>query len=547
MPFSLAQVHDIVAAEIPDREALVVGDRRFTHAQLHERCWRLANYLTGRGLTVEKERSELEGHESGQAHLALYLYNGNEYVEGMLGAFAGRVAPLNVNYRYVEEELLYLFDNSQARAVIYNAEFAPQIAAIRDRLPMLDVLLQVADDSGNELLPGAVDYEEALASASPDKPPVEPSPDDLYILYTGGTTGMPKGVLWRSDDIWVGAMGGRRQDRTIIETPEDLAEQVRTSEPKGSLCGPPLMHGAAQWGTMNGFSTGATIIFDRNVKKFDAKGFLEAAARERVAGMSIVGDAFARPMIDEIRTGAYDLSSLALVGSGGAALSQASKEALLDLLPHLIVVDGMGSSEGGTQAMSVSTKGNINAGNFSAAVDSVIVSEDMTRVLEPGDSEMGWLAMRGRKPLGYFGDAEKTARTFPTIDGQRYSIPGDRARFREDGGIDLLGRDSVCINSGGEKIFAEEVEEALKGHPDVFDITVAPRPSERWGQEVVAVIALREGAQPDEASLLEEAERHVARYKLPKAFVFVETIQRSPSGKADYRWAKEQAEASATS
>ena len=195
--------------------------------------------------------------------------------------------------------------------------------------------------------------------------------------------------------------------------------------------------------------------------------------------------------------------------------------------------------------MSISTRGNVNVGKFNTSVDSVIVSEDLSRVLDPGDTSLGWLAMRGRKPLGYFRDAEKTARTFPTIDGQRYSVPGDRASYREDGGIDLLGRDSMCINSGGEKIFAEEVEEALKCHADVFDTLVAPRPSERWGQEVVAVVALREGASPDEAALLAEVERHVARYKLPKVFVFVDAIQRSPSGKADYRWAKEQAEASA--
>jgi fatty-acyl-CoA synthase len=545
MPFSLAQVIDTVAAAIPDREAVVTGDRRFTHRQLHDRCTRLANHLLSRGLRVQKERSDLAGHESGQAHLALYLYNGSEYLEGMFGAFMARVAPLNVNYRYVEEELLYLFENSGSSGVIYHAEFAPQIAAIRDRLPALQVLLQVADDSGNALLPGAVDYEQALAEASANRPDVEPSPDDLYILYTGGTTGMPKGVLWRSDDIFVGAMGGRRQDGSIIESPEALAEQAAAGPPQRMLCGPPLMHGAAQWGALNAFVTGTAVVFAPEVRKFAARDFLETAAREQVRGMSIVGDAFARPLIDELRSGDYDLGSLAMIASGGAPLSLASKQALLELLPHLLIIDGMGSSEGGTQGMNVSSKGNVNTGVFRTAADSVIVSEDMTRVLEPSDTSLGWLAMRGRKPLGYLGDAEKTARTFPDIDGQRYSIPGDRARYREDGSIDLLGRDSVCINSGGEKIFAEEVEEALRGHPDVFDITVAPRASERWGQEVVAVIALRAGATPDEASLLEEASRHVARYKLPKAFVFVDAIQRSPSGKADYRWAKAQAEASA--
>ena len=543
MPFSLAQVLDTVAAAIPDREAVVVGRTRLTHGQLHERCRRLANYLLSRGLRVTAERSQLAGHESGQAHLALYLYNSTAYLEGMFGAYKARVAPLNVNYRYVEEELLYLFGNSQSRAVIYHAEFAPRIAAIRDQLPELDVLLQVADDSGNALLPGAVDYEEALAGASADEPELETSPDDLYILYTGGTTGMPKGVLWRADDIFVGAMGGRRQDRSLIEDADALAEAARNGTGGRSLCGAPLMHGAAQWATTNAFATGSTIVFDEQVKKFDAKSFLATAEREQVLAMGIVGDAFSRPLIDEIRAGQYDLSSVAMITSGGAPLSLAAKQALLEVLPKIVLIDGMGSSEGGTQGMSISTRGNINAGNFNTVGDSVIVSEDLTRILEPSDPSLGWLAMRGRMPLGYLGDAEKTQRTFPTIEGQRLSIPGDRARYRPEGGVDLLGRDSVCINSGGEKIFAEEVEEALRGHPDIFDITVAPRPSDRWGQEVVAVIALREGAAADEQALLAEAERHIARYKLPKAFVFVDRIQRSPSGKADYRWAKATAEA----
>ena len=543
MPFSLAQVIDTVAATIPDREALVVGDKRLTHRELHERCTRLAHVLLSHGLTVERERADLAGHESGQAHLALYLYNGNEYLEGMLGAFKARVAPLNVNYRYVQEELAYLFENSQARAVIYHAEFAPQIAAIREQLPRLELLLQVADDSGQPLLPGALDYEQALAEASPEPPPVEPSPDDLYILYTGGTTGMPKGVLWRSDDIFVGAMGGRRQDGSLIESPEALAEQLAASEPQRSLTGPPLMHGAAQWGSFNAFTTGTTVVFAPEVKKFVARDFLETAVREQVRGMSIVGDAFARPLIDELRSGQYALSGLGVIASGGAPLSLASKEALLELLPSILLVDGMGSSEGGTQGMNISTKGNVNTGVFNTLANSAIISEDLQRVLPEDDTSLGWLAMSGRMPLGYYGDAEKTARTFVTIDGTRFSIPGDRARHREDGSVDLLGRDSVCINSGGEKIFAEEVEEALRGHPDLFDITVAPRASERWGQEVVAVIALREGAEPDEAGLRAEAEQHIARYKLPKAFVFVDAIQRSPSGKADYRWAKAQAEA----
>ena len=259
--FDFAEVNETIAAAIPDREALVWRERRLTHRALAERSRRFANVLLARGLRVSQERAQLAGHESGQDHLAIYLYNGNEYVEAMLGAWKARVAPLNVNYRYVAEELTYLFQNSRAKAVIYHAEFAPHIAAIRAALPELDVLIQVADDSGNALLPGAVDYEEALAAASPAPPAVQPSCDDLYILYTGGTTGMPKGVLWRSADIYASAMGGRRADGREVTSLEEVAEYARTGPGLRSLIGPPLMHGAAQWGLFINMGMGNTCFF----------------------------------------------------------------------------------------------------------------------------------------------------------------------------------------------------------------------------------------------------------------------------------------------
>ena len=545
MAFNFAELLTTIAGAVPEVEALAIGERRLTYAQLEERSRRLANHLLGRGLAIERERSALAGHESGQAHVALYLYNGFEYLEGMFGAWKARAASFNVNYRYVEDELLYLFDNAQARAVIYHAEFAPRIAAVRDRLPKLEVLLQVDDGSGEALLPGAVDYEQALAEASPAPPPVTPSADDLYILYTGGTTGMPKGVLWRSDDIFVGAMGGRRQDGSEYASYDEIAEQAQQNPGNKSLVGPPLMHGAAQWAAANGMVNGGTAFFPSDVRRFDARNFLETAADEQVAGFTIVGDAFARPLIDELRRGDYDLSKLALIGSGGAPLSVANKEALFELLPHILIFDGMGSSEAGTQATSVSTRGAASTGRFSAGAGSIVLSDDLSRVLDPSEDEVGWLAMTGRVPLGYLGDPEKTARTFPVIDGVRYSVPGDRAYYHADGSVELLGRDSACINSGGEKIFAEEVELALKAHADVFDAVVAPRPSDRWGQEVIAVVALRDGVEASEESLLATAAERIARYKLPKAFVFVDAIQRSPSGKADYRWARERAEGAA--
>ena len=541
MEFNFADVHEAIAETIPDREALVFRDRRFTHRQVAERTRRLANYLLSRGLRLEKERGDLSGHESGQDHVALYLYNGNEYLEGMIGAWKARLASVNVNYRYVEEELLYLFENSRSRAVIFHSEFAPQIAAIRDKLPNLEVLIQVADDSGNELLPGAVDYEEALAGASTAKPDVTPNGDDLYIVYTGGTTGMPKGVLWRSADIFVAAMGGRKQDGNELGSLDELREQVKGGEALRGLVGPPFMHGAAQWSSFILMSMGAGLVVPDVVKKLDPDDFLSKVGPEKITSITMVGDAFARPLLDQMEKKDYDLSTLFILGSGGAPLSTANKEALLEKIPHAMIFDGIGSSETGAQGTNTSTKGTgATTGKFQPGPGACVLSEDLTRVLAPGSDEMGWFAQGGRVPLGYFGDPEKTARTFPVVEGQRYSVPGDRARYKSDGTIEVLGRDSVTINSGGEKIFAEEVEQALKQHADVYDTVVTGRPSERWGQEVVAVVHLRDGAAATREDLLAEAGKHIARYKLPKDFVFCDKIERSPSGKADYRWAKAQ-------
>jgi acyl-CoA synthetase (AMP-forming)/AMP-acid ligase II len=528
--FNFSAIHEAIAAAAPENEAIVWRDRRITHAQLADRSRRLANYLLERGLTLHKERSELAGHESGQDHVALYLYNGNEYIEGMLGAWRARLASLNVNYRYVEEELCYLFENSQAKAIIYHSEFADRVAAIRDQCPNLEVLIQVADESGAPLLPGAVDYEEALASASAELPQLAHSSDDLYILYTGGTTGMPKGVLWRSHDIFMAAMGGRKMDGSVFGSVEEIAENVKRAGGMKTLVGPPLMHGAAQWASFIMMTSGATIVLPNVVDRMDADDFPSPVERERCVSFSIVGDAFARPLLD--------------LGSGGAPLSTTNKEEFLRHIPNATVIDSIGSSETGAQGSNAAAKGGgISTGDFKPAEGSCVVSEDLTRLLLPSEAnELGWFAQTGFMPLGYFRDADKTARTFPTIDGIRYSVPGDRARYREDGSIEVVGRDSVTINSGGEKIFAEEVEAAIKHHPDVYDAVVAGRPSDRWGQEVVAVVCLRDGSSVDAGGLIEEAEKHIARYKLPKAVVFRDEIQRSPSGKADYRWAKEQAE-----
>ncbi|MBB3600942.1 fatty-acyl-CoA synthase [Mycolicibacterium sp. BK556] len=539
--FDLSSVFRTVAQTLPDREALIWRDHRWTYAQMDARIDGVAHYLVAQGLGCHTERDQLAPHQSGQDHLGLYLRNGNEYLEAMVAGYRARVAPFNVNYRYVEEELLYLLTDSKAKALVYGAEFAPHVASIRDRLPELKVLIQVADASGNELLPGAVDYESIVTTPAPAGGMPDPSGDDLYILYTGGTTGMPKGVLWRQHDIFMSAMGGRPfGSDTSLASYDELAEQARTNAGfRSILMIPPLMHGAAQWAAFNMFSTGGWMVLPDDVDRLNAPAVMKLAERERVLSIPVVGDAIARPLLDEIETGKYDLSGLVTITNGGAPLSPTVRERLLAALPNLMVLDAVGASETGMQMTTMAAKGvEQKAATFTPQHDTAIISADFSTVLEAGDGE-GWLARRAYVPLGYLGDAEKSARTFPTINGVRWSVPGDRARFLDDGQIELLGRDSVTINSGGEKIFAEEVERAVASHPAVYDVVVAGRPSERWGSEVVAIVQFAEGQSATDDELAEACRAHIAQYKLPKAFIRTEKVLRSPAGKADYRWAKE--------
>jgi fatty-acyl-CoA synthase len=534
---NLGLIHEAIAAAVPERECIVFRDRRLSWAQVTDRTRRLAAVLRAHGLGAHRERAELAGWESGQDHVALYLYNGNEYLEGMLGAFKARCAPFNVNYRYVEEELLYLFDNADARAVVYHASFAPILAKLRGRLPKLGLWLQVADESGEPLLPGALDYEAALAAARPE-PPQGLSPDDLYILYTGGTTGMPKGVLWRQEDIYLSALAGA----SPLVRLDELAERAAKRAPVSSLPTAPFMHGAAHWGAFSVWHSGGTVLVQGNPRHLDPRDVWSTAEREKANIVLIVGDAFARPLLDELERHRYDLSSLFMLVSGGAILTAAIKDQILAHLPKVRIVDTLGSSESGSQAQQVSRAGEkARTGDFALAEDNVVLSEDLSRVLAPGSSESGWLARAGRVPLGYYKDPEKTRRTFPVVGGVRYAVPGDRAALEADGTLRLFGRDSVTINSGGEKIFAEEVEHALKHHPAVYDTVVVGTPSERWGQQVTALVKLRPGASAGEAELRAVAGEHVAHFKLPKLFVFVDELVRAPSGKADYRWARERA------
>ncbi len=540
--FTVPAVAKAVAAAIPDRDLVIRGERRYSYAQLIARSNRLAAYLRSRGLGCHTERSALAGHEVGQDLLGLYAYNGNEFVEALLGAFQARVAPFNVNFRYVKSELQYLLTDAGASALIYHAAFAPRVAEILPDLPRLRVLIQIADDSGNDLLYGAVDYEKIMASSSPEPPPLPHSPDDLYVLYTGGTTGMPKGVLWRQHDIFMTSFGGRN---LMTGEPFGSVDEIVAGATAGPgtklLILPPLIHGAAQWSVMTALTTGQSVVFPSVVDHLDAEDVVRTIERERATVVTVVGDAMARPLVAAIESGIADVSSLAVVANGGALLTPFVKQRLIEVLPNAVVVDGVGSSETGAQMHHMSTSGAVSTGTFNAGPDTFVASEDLTAIVEPGHDGIGWLAQRGHVPLGYKGDAAKTAKTFPVIDGVRYAVPGDRARHRADGAIELLGRDSVTINSGGEKIFVEEVETAIASHPAVADVVVTGRPSERWGQEVVAVVALAEGASADADELVAHAARSLARYKLPKAVVFRPVIERSPSGKADYRWASEQA------
>ncbi|MDX2165537.1 MAG: acyl-CoA synthetase [Deltaproteobacteria bacterium] len=536
--FNLAEINEAIAAAIPDRECLIFRDRRLTWAAFNERTRRLGNYLRQRGLGCHRERDGLANHESGQDHLGIYLYNCNEYMEAMLGAYKARVAPFNVNYRYVDEELIYLLRDADARALVYHAGFAPNVARIRAQLPKLDVLLQVADDSGNALLPGAVDYEAALAESSPERPDLAWSPDDLYILYTGGTTGMPKGVLWRQEDIFFGALGGTPNFGPKVASLESVAEAAKHGDLRACPA-PPFMHGAAHWMAFLAMHAGGTVIVQDHPERLDPDDIWTTIEREQVRFLTIVGDAFGRPLIDQLDKKSYDLSKFGIILSGGAILTPALKDAFLQRIPHVMIIDGFGASETGGQGQQVSTAGQkATTGTFKMNDQTLVLAEDLSGPVAPGSAASGWLARGGHVPLGYYKDAEKSAKTFPTIGGARYAVPGDHATVAADGTITVLGRGSVSINSGGEKIYPEEVEKALKHHPAVYDAVVVGTPNERFGQQVTAVVQTRDGASVQEAELSDTAAQHLARYKLPRAILFVDEMVRSPSGKADYRWAK---------
>jgi fatty-acyl-CoA synthase len=521
-----AALHEAIAAAVPERECVVAGPRRYTWADVTDRTRRLAAVLAGAGLGLRRDPAGVAAWESPHDHVALYLHNGPEYLEGLVGAWKARCSAVNVNYRYVATELAYVLRDSDAAAVVYHAGFAPVLAEVLADLPGLRLLLQVDDGSGTALLPGALDYEEALAAAEPAQPHGL-SPDDLYILYTGGTTGMPKGVLWRQGDFLATCLGVRGSAREVVEAAGRRAG-LRT------LPSAPFMHGAAHWNAISAWLSGGTVVIPDVATHLDAAAVLRTCELERVSALQIVGDPFARPLLDELDAGSYDLSAMRFLLSGGTVLSDPVKASLGERLPAVRIVDVLGSSETGRQAVSGSDSA------FRPEGSAVVLAGDRSRRLAPGDDEIGWLAQAGRVPLGYLSDPAKTAATFPVIDEVRYAVAGDRVRIRRDGSIELLGRDSVTINTGGEKVFAEEVEQVLTAHTAVADAVVTGRPSERWGNEIVAVLSARPGiAPPADAALRDHCRASLAGYKVPKAFCWVEQVVRSPAGKPDYAWARD--------
>ena len=538
MELDLAAIHEALAAQLGDRPCLIWRGQTWSWEQVTERTRRMANVLVDHGIGRRTSLDGCAGWESPHDHVALYLHNSNAYLEAQLGAAKAGAAAFNVNYRYVTDELAYLFLDSDARVIVYHGCFAGTLAEVLPRLPSRPLLLRVDDGSGDELLPGALDYEEALAAASPAPPPVTSSPDDLYVLYTGGTTGNPKGVLWRQADFLVAALGVRRKDGTDYESLDELTGPA-LGRNLATLPAPPLMHGAAMWNALSTWISGGTIVIQDQVDRMDPVDVLDTCERHQVTSLLIVGDAFARPLIDEQRRQPRDLGSMRFLLSGGAILSPSLRTDLLELMPQIRIVDVLGSSESGRQAVASTKAGDaIGPTRFAPSATAAVLDDALTRRLEPGEPEIGWLAQGGRIPRGYLGDEAKTRATFPEIDGERWSVPGDRAALRADGTVELHGRESVTINTGGEKVFAEEVEQVLKHHPDVYDVLVVGRPSEKWGQEVVAVVAPVEGREVSLEDLRATGAEHLARYKLPKAVILTGAISRSPSGKPDYAWAR---------
>jgi 3-oxocholest-4-en-26-oate---CoA ligase len=523
---SFARAWQTVAALAPDRIALVCGDRRLTFAEFDARAERLAHVLRAAGL------------EPGDK-VAIMCMNAPEYMETFFGAQKLGCVPVNVNYRYVGSELAFLLDNSDSVALVYHDDFAPTVGdALRAPAPERrpHVLLQVAHDAGGgvALLEGARDYEKALAAVDATSPATtrEPSGDDLMFLYTGGTTGYPKAVMWRSDDLYLSLWQMARPGTE----PPDVAASINAGKRAATLlpaC--PLMHGTGLFIALSTLSGGGTVVL-LDTPRLDPEAVWTAIEREHVQVCTIVGDAFARPLLAalEAEPSRFDLSSLRAITSSGVTWSPETKRGLLARLPTVTLIDSLGASEGIMTRTETRASDDIAPARFKAGERLVVVTDDGD-VVRPGDERVGMLGVGGPIPLGYYKDPEKTAATFRTVEGRRYSIPGDYATVDPDGTIRLLGRGTACINTGGEKVYPEEVELALRSHADVFDCVVVGVHDRRWGEMVVAVVQPADTVVIDESDLAAHCRATLAGYKVPKHFVSVDSLQRSPAGKADYK------------
>lgn len=531
---SVWEIFERIATEHPDREIVVTSSSRFTYGTIHDRAVAIGGFLHAHGIGCNVERDRLAGHESGQDHVGLLIGNRPEYLEAMFGAIRARAAPVNLNYRYTSTELIQLLNTAQVTALIYETDLAPIVAEALRALPPMKALIEVGGSV--PVIDGAVCYESA-ATSKPLVLPAAPRPDDLIVACTGGTTGLPKAVLWRQGDL-LAAMIGNPHTITNgpVETLDDLVAASRRT-PLRVLMGPPLMHFSGFGTCLMLMTIGGVTLMAEPERGLDPVSFWQMIERERVQMATVVGDAFGRPLLKELRRTAYDTSSLRAILNGGAAMSDDVKRGLYDALGGRVAIsDGVGSTEGGIQGRT-QWKGKAQAAIYKPGPTTRLLSADRLSFLSPAEQEIGWLATCGRVPLGYLGEFERTAQTFPMVEGIRVSVPGDRARWRNDGTLNLLGRDSNTINSGGEKIFVEEVERALVSHDMILDAIVVGRPSTRWGQEVVALVVPVDANAFDPQKVLLHAATKIARYKLPKAMLPVADIMRTAVGKPDYVWA----------
>lgn len=529
--WNLADIWEAVAEVSPERAAHICGDRVVTWADFDRRANALAEDLIAAGL----------GHQS---KVAAYLHNGPEYLETYGAAFKAAMVPVNVNFRYGPNELLYLFDNSDAEAVVFHAQFGPALDSIREKLDKVKRWYVV--DDGSDQPAWAVPYEKVVANgAGPVKPPWGRSGDDLLFLYTGGTTGMPKGVMWRQADL-VSVLGGGGNPLVGLAPAADIGElRQRVAEGQGEMvqlpaC--PLMHGTGQFSAFIAMILGGTVVTISD-PRFDAARLWRTVEARGVQAIAIVGDAFARPMLAELdaHPGEYDLSKLILINSSGVMWSQEVKDGLLRHMPHVILFDSLGSSEAVGMGASLAGGGmSADTAKFGLGEGVRVVGPD-DKNIEPGSGEVGMIALPGFLPVGYYKDPDKSARTFRVIDGTRYTIPGDCATVDADGTIRLMGRGSAVINTGGEKVYPEEVEEAIKRMPGVADAVCVGLPDERFGERVCALVQLAPGASLQPSAVMDTVKAELAGYKVPRVVYFIETIGRSPAGKVDYPGLREKA------